>query len=252
MRKISYWAKRHKWQSRIIIISSFIVLNFLGIITGLLLTQLGIHISPEFVFGCFCFFLVALAAYPSKRKKEPIKSIKTFYVKQKSCDFLLAASTFCMLIYIGNKPESLFQYYPSLKATVTTVPSLPKDSSGIRYKSIKEFSASMKDERGNTLKWKERKNLLKQQVREIKKDNTLSPGTKTLLTILSVLVALGLLFVVAALSCNLSCSGSDGAALLLGVGGTVLVIFLLVITIRAIYGKKRKKKLASEKPITTG
>jgi hypothetical protein len=55
---------------------------------------------------------------------------------------------------------------------------------------------------------------------------------------LSVAVALGLLYLIAALACNLSCAGSDIAAVIVGVGGAGLVIFLLIVVIRKILGRK--------------
>ena len=87
-----------------------------------------------------------------------------------------------------------------------------------------------------------KKKLLKEQLRAIKKSGEISKGGKVALIILSVIVALGLLYLVAALACNISCSGSEGGAIILAVGGTALVIFLLVITLRAILGKKKKPK----------
>ena len=87
-----------------------------------------------------------------------------------------------------------------------------------------------------------KKKILKEQIREIKKANDLSEGTKVLLIILSIVVAIGLLFLVAALACNLSCSGSDAVAVIVGIGGLALIIFLLIIAIRAITGKKKKGK----------
>lgn len=99
----------------------------------------------------------------------------------------------------------------------------------------------MKDANGKQLSWKERKKLLKAQVRAIKKADDLSNGAKVALIFLSALVALGLLFLVAALACDLSCSGSGAAAVLVGLAGTALIALLLVVVIRAILGKKRKK-----------
>jgi hypothetical protein len=58
-----------------------------------------------------------------------------------------------------------------------------------------------------------------------------------------VLVAIGLIFLALGLACNLSCNGHDGGAVLVGVGGTALVIFLFIIAIRSIYPGKRKKRL---------
>ena len=110
----------------------------------------------------------------------------------------------------------------------------------------------MKDENGKMLKWKERKKLLKEQIRGIKKTNELSKGEKVALTILAVLAALGLLFLVASLACNLSCSGSDAAAVIVGLGGGALVIVLLVVAIRAIYNKKRKELRKQEKEAAGG
>ncbi|HRF20009.1 MAG TPA: hypothetical protein PK977_17655, partial [Chitinophagaceae bacterium] len=63
---------------------------------------------------------------------------------------------------------------------------LPKDSSAKTYKSIREFSASIKDKEGKLLKWKERKKLLKEQVRSIKKADNLSKGDKAGLIVLAV------------------------------------------------------------------
>lgn len=244
MKKISYWAKNHKLHARIIIVASFIFLNALAFFTGHLLNQLGIFLLPGFLFGCFFIFLIALIAYPFKKMKGTKLNPLAYYRFQKSCDFILAASTFCMIVCLSNRPESLFQFYPQIKAFAVTAPS--KDSTIKHYKSIRDFYASLIDGKGNSLKWKERKKLLKEQVREIKKDNNISKEGKIALIILSSLAAAGLLFLVAGLSCNLSCNGSDAAAVIVVIGGVALVIFLLTLAIRAINGKKRTSKLAAE------
>lgn len=250
MRKISFWAKNHKWPSRIIIVTSFIALNVLGIITGDLLNQLHISIPIGMMLGFMGVFLMAMIAYPAKRSKRIKLNPAAFYLRQKTCDFILAATTFCMLLYLGNHPDRLFQFSPSLNAAIKTESSLPGDSLTKSYRSIKEFTVLMKDENRNDLKWKERKKLLKEQIKGIKKANELSDGEKTLLVVLSILVALGLIGLITALACNLSCSGSDAAAVLVGIGGTAVIVYLLVITIRSIYGKRKKQKQAAEKKTT--
>jgi hypothetical protein len=213
---------------------------------GKLLAGMDIFISTVAVFVFASAYICGAILYPLKENRRSDKKPSSFYLKQKSCDLLLAASTFCMIVYIGNNPESLFQQYSSLNATaVVTKPATLKDSSSKNYKSISDFNKSMEDENGNMLKWKERRKLLKQQVKEIKKANDPSKGEKVLLVILSILVALGLLYLIAALSCSIACSGSEAIALLVAIGGTVGVIFLLIFVIRAIYGKKRKKKEAA-------
>lgn len=247
MRKISFWAKTHKWPARIIIIVSFLVLNVLGILIGFFLTDLNISLSA-FLLLLFSFiYMIGVFMYPAKWEKGKKINAHVFYIRQKACDFMLAASTFGMFIYLGNHPEKIFQGYPSLNAAIIINPSLPKDSITKGYKSISAFSASMKDKDGNQLKWKERRKLLKEQVKGIKKTNDLSKGQKTFLTILSVIIALGLLFLLASLACDLSCAGSDAAAVAVGLGGAALIIFLLTLAMRGIYGKK-KKKLNTEQP----
>jgi hypothetical protein len=240
MKKISYWARSHKIQARIILVICFSLLNVLAIFTGNLLQQSEIIFTPGFLFFCFIIYIISFLAYPFKKNKGKKISRSSYYYVQKSFDLLLIASTFCMIAYLGNRPETVSGFYSPVSGFVIT--HSMRDSVAKGYKPIREFYNSLKDAKGNPLKWKERRKLLKEQIRGIKKDHELSDGAKITLTILSVLVAIGLFFLVLALSCNLSCSGYDGAALIVGLGGTALIIFLLVIAVRAISGRKRKSK----------
>jgi hypothetical protein len=245
MKKISYWAKHHPWSSRIIIVLSFIFLTALGIFTGDLLNQLGIFFSPVWIVVFTGIYIAGALAYPARSLKGTKLAAAAFYVRQKGCDLLLTASTFCMIVYFSNQPGELFIFSAPLSATAPLSGPVPSDSIAKPYKSIAAFNASMKDKNGHTLKWKERKKLLKEQIRAIKSSDA-SKGGKTALIILSVLVAAGLILLVLGLACELSCSGSEGAAILVGVGGIGLVIFLLVITIRGINRKQKKQRPVEE------
>ena len=159
-----------------------------------------------------------------------------------------------MIVYFGNQPNKVFNNSTSVNATIPAT-SFPSDSTIKTYKTIAAFKASLKDETGKSLKLKEKKKLLKEQVGAIKKDNNLSNGAKVALIILSIVAALGLLYVVAALSCSLSCGGSEGAAVLVMIGGAGLIAFLLIMAIRAILGKKKKtkkKNIVPDEPAKTG
>lgn len=238
MKKLSFWARNHKIAARFIIVVSQILLAATGIFTGILLKSLGFSFSSITLIVLIIAFAICFIFYPVKNKRS--KSL-SFYIKQKSFHLALATVSFLLVVFAGNRPNTLLLANSDVSATVPVKP--PADSASHKYKSIKDFSASMKDGNGKTLKWKERKKLLKAQVKAIRKSSDLSKGEKTTLVILSVLVAIGLLFLVAAISCNLSCSGYDGAAALVGLGGGVLVILLLIVAIRAIYKKERKKRL---------
>ena len=150
-----------------------------------------------------------------------------------------------MFTYFGNRDVSPFSSSLLSASTGSTI-SQPGDSSKT-YKSMNELKKMMKDANGKILKWKERKKLMKEQVRRIKKDNSISEGAKVALIILTVLVALGLAILVAALSCSISCSGSEALAVIVGIVGYAAIIFLTVVIIRSIVRNAKKEK-AKEKP----
>lgn len=248
MKRISYWARNHKWPARIIIVLSFALLSGLGIITGHLLYELNV-LLPFTAFGFFVLlYFSGFVYYPQQADRKRLPATR-FYRRQKGSDLMLATAAFCLTVFLSNQYSAGKSMFLTLQATTAPIPKLPKDSLAKTYKPIAAFSASMKDEKGKTLKWHDRKKLLKEQVQGIKKADDLSKGEKAVLIILSVIVALGLLLLLSGLACSLSCNGADGAALLVGIGGAALIIFLLVITIRAINGKKKKLKLKEEPPV---
>ena len=240
MKKISIWASRHIIASRIIIVVSWIVLMLIGVYTGSQLIILNVRFPSITMIFFITFFLVAFLVYPSRNNKKKKITISKFYLHQKSCDFILAFSSFCMIVYCSNHSDRLFQSNNGVHATAFVTIVHPKDSTRKPYKSISAFASSMKEANGNPLKWKERKKLLNEQVKAIKKAAEPSKGEKTILIILSVLVALLLLSLIAALACSIACSGSGVVAALIMAGGTALVVFLLIGMIKRITGKKRK------------
>ncbi len=244
------WAKNHLWPARLIIIFSFGLLNIAAIITGMLLDDLAVSIPPAVLTVIIAVYFTSVLFYPHKHKKRKLTPA-LFYIQQKTCDILLAAAAFFIMVCISNDRFRSLQYFPSLQAATTSKQLPPTDSILKTYKSIGAFSASLKDENGKHLKWKERKKLLKEQIRAIKKSKDTSKGGKVALIILSVIVAVGLIALVGSLACSLSCNGSDAAAAIIGIGGTALVVFLLVIAIRAITGKKKKKAIINNEPEKT-
>lgn len=240
MKQISLWAKYHKTAARIIIVFSSLLLLIAGAITGSLLKDLDINLPKELLFAIALIYFIALIYYPAKSIKRKLTGHK-FYVQQKRMDFILVSCFFLLMTSISNDGFKRFHLINVFQPAAASLPTTPADSITKKYKSIAAFSASLKDENGNSLKWKEKKKQLLQQVKAIKKSNELSDGAKIALIILSVIVAIGLLALVANLACSISCSGSGAGAILVAVGGTALVIFLLIVAIRAINGKKKKK-----------
>jgi len=242
MKKISLWARTHKWPTRFIIVAIHAILIIIAFNTGILFNELNVYVPATTFFVFTGIFLAAVFSYPSRSKKNRASSAAAFYFRQKSCDFIMAASSFCIIVYFGNHEKNIFQSNSEIQAAVTRPVSLPGDSAMKTYKSIAAFKASLKDEHGKNLSWKEKKKLLTQQVKAIKKAKDISPGGKVALIILSVIVALGLIALLAALSCSIACGGADALAIIVMALGTAGIIFLLVRVIRNITGKEKKQK----------
>ena len=65
-------------------------------------------------------------------------------------------------------------------------------------------------------------------------------GDQTALIILTCIVAVGLIYLLAAIACNLSCSGSDAAAVIVLVVGLAAIIWGMVVIMRRINRGPRK------------
>jgi hypothetical protein len=112
-----------------------------------------------------------------------------------------------------------------------------------------EILSSLQSGRNNKSLTRAEKRILKKEFRhqlkvyvaaKIKGDS--SGADQALLILLAIIAACGLLYLVAALACSLSCSGSDAAAVLVALVGTVGVIWLLIYVIKQITHAKKKDK----------
>lgn len=69
---------------------------------------------------------------------------------------------------------------------------------------------------------------------------------KTLLSILTIIVAIAVLFLVTALSCSIACSGAEALALLVGLAGLAGIIVLTRLVLRRIKFGPKKKDVETE------
>ena len=105
MRQISLWAKQHKNSARFLVILIKITLVFMAYYAGSRLYQIDIHI-PGMLLGITCTISICTAIlYPSK--KNNLLSKDQLYVRQKSCDFILSACTFILIITIVNRGNTI-------------------------------------------------------------------------------------------------------------------------------------------------
>ena len=144
MRKISAWAKAHKWPARIILVLSLLLLNITGILTGYLLKELAVIIPSSVLLLTILIYVWAILSYPA-RSTRPGYAPGRYYTKQKTRDFILAATAFILFVCISNNNKLVSASFLSLQAATDAH---PPDSQGRAYKPVWKFSASMKDENG--------------------------------------------------------------------------------------------------------
>jgi protein-S-isoprenylcysteine O-methyltransferase Ste14 len=233
MKKISIWAKHHVWQSRLIIIVIYILLNVIGIFIGQQLKDINV-ILPQFYFiACILITIALWIWYP-----ERLKTRQTSYAKRKLFDFSLGAVTFLMIIYAGNNWRYLFINSETVQATKIIRSST--DSAINSNSLIKSFILNINNTDVSRLSQRKKINLIKTQIKKIQQQKETTKGEKTALIVLSVFVALILLYGLAGLSCSISCGGSEALAIIVALAGTFLIIFLLVRIIKAITNPRKK------------
>lgn len=224
MKPLSTWAYHHKWTARLLIVCCYLLLNIIGFLAGDLLLFMNTQVSAFFVYLITTIFLVALALYPSRREKYRYGN---FYVWQKTCDAVLITTTFLLIISAANLRQSV--HTPFGRATVQAI--VPSTAHPLKTTLIE------KKEHKLSFIQKAKSKLFKavQAVRSYWKSRT--TAEKVLLIFLALVLAAAAIMGVLALSCNIACAGSEGAALLVALLGSALVIFLFV---RAIRGINRK------------
>jgi len=241
---LSVWAKYHKWPARFIIVAIYVLLNIIGFYLGDLLTVSHITLPVSFFYIVALLFFIGVIIYPSYKRKEEYRN---FYVARKTADGLLAFTTFLMIVWVANTiatPD--FSPNNAYAATISPVKAEAKKPLFKKMLSLKNPLLKLLpgfDKNAKAFK-KLKANI--QTLRKAYKEP--AHGEKIALIILVSLIASALILLLLSLSCNLSCSGSEGLALLVAVLGTGLVIFLLIKVVRRINNGPRKPK---PEPITT-
>lgn len=241
MKAISYWAKHHPWQTRVIIIMIYVLLNIIGISIGKQLTGLNV-VLPEIYFSICVILTIGLwIGYPAKFNSN---GHKTAYWHRKVFDGGLALVTLLMVIYAGNHWKYLFFNTQTAQATKV----VPKSKVAITdHPLMKNFVSHLKSLDVSKLSQRDKMKLIKNQIKAIKHSKDTTKGEKTLLIVLSVIVAIALLIGLVGLSCSIACAGSETLALIVALGGTFLVIFFLIKVIKRINNPKAKPKPEPEK-----
>lgn len=222
MKQLSYWAKANHHRARFLIILIYILINIAGLIVGSLLWESGIQLKEAFMLVLAVAVVLLYVIYPKKAT----------YYKRKLFHGFMAVCTFLIITFFGNQLHNSDSnvFFVNTTKAVTHIANIeqPKthDPSNIK----KEKRLQKKEARSF---WK-----------KLAAKNDRSKAAKILLIVLTVVVALGLLYVLAALSCTIACSGAEALAVLVALAGTFGIVFGAIRIIQHILGKERKKKRA--------
>ena len=241
MRKLSFWAKRNPWKSRIIIFISHLLLMLLGWYTGTLFFAMEISMPAYLLFFFILYYLAAVFIYPSKEEMKR-RNGRRNYIRQKICDFSLAASAYGMMVCISSQPGGIFQNFQSVSGSliITSSPREAKPTAAQILESLKYRDKSTLTREEKRILKKEFKVQLKNYVVAKLKGNK-ADGNNTLLIILAIVAALGIAYLVAALACTLSCNGNEGAAILVVLLGIAAIGLGLYFIIRAMNRGPKKR-----------
>lgn len=229
MRELSVWAFHHKKAARLCFVFIYLALNVLCLFFNEVLLEQEVEI-PLYIAYFVCFlFLIAALLYPSRKEKARYKN---FYWFQKAMDGVLFTLSFLLIVFSMNASSSGKLSIGAGGVWAAEIPGKP----------AKQFYTLKLKTKGALFivkHWKQLKGnykLLRQAYRDTSK------GDKAVLIILASLVAVALLLLVLALSCNIACAGAEGAATVVALLGTALVVFLLVKVIQSINRGPKKPK----------
>ena len=242
MKKISYWAKNHRLTAIIVLVIAKLLLAFIAAYLGLSLLGMNIRVPFAVFFIALLVLIIAAIAYPSKHITTLTK--KQLYIRQKTCDFIIATCSFIMIgAWVNtNLPVPINTAIAANAATAAAA-----STTTAINPTAEEILASLKYRDKSTLTRQEKRILKAEFKNQLKvyavaklkgrKDDAGKAG----LIILTIVAALGLLYLVAAIACNLSCNGSDAAALVVGILGTALIIWGDIAVVRRISRGPKKK-----------
>jgi uncharacterized membrane protein len=232
MQKISVWAKHHQITARFYIACIRLLLAVLAYYVAVTLTQIKIFIPAAPVYAAALLLLVTgVLLYPVIANKKEFKY--QFYVRQKFCDFIIPLSAAIVFITWVNNAGNTNASYASGKASIVIKPTAEqilksgktKETLTRQEKRIlkKEFFHQLKIYAGAVLTGDKEKSAQAWKI------------------ILAIVGLVGLLFLLAALACSLSCNGSDAAAVIVGVLGLAGLIWGFIAILKAIKRGPKKK-----------
>jgi hypothetical protein len=227
------WSARNPWSARIFLVTAHLLLTLLAFKIGGWLFDLQFQLSPLLLWGSIVLAVFIFLYYPSK------KTGFQGFAWRKTCDGLLAVCTFLMILQQSNQSHASNQA-PLLQAfTGRSLASFPTASIKPTPSVKNNLTSKARNYFGKLLKWNSKKQLLEKKFnRIIKTGKSPTPAEKALYTVLGIIGAVLLFYLVALAACSLSCNGAETAGTIVAIVGISGIIFLLVLLFRHLYKKR--------------
>lgn len=200
---LAFWARHHRTNARFLIAFATTLLVMAGSALGNLWMHDGLHLGLGVLAAIFATYLIIFPLYPLVRRR-------TNWVRRKAFDAVLIGCTALLGVWLGAEGERTdfgAQLQTAQAATVS-----PSQSPNARPNITRRFERRV--QRGMSLL-----KLIFPRPARFGDPYIFSDGEKIGLTALTVILMLGLMFVILMASCSLSCSGNavgGGLVLLLG------------------------------------
>lgn len=238
--RLSFWAKSHRVTAITLIVISKITVGIIGLFLGTWAAVEGYILPLETKWLLGTVAAASILLYPAKRLKKHLGRA-TFYRRQKTMDGVLATLGFAILFFVGN----LTPAWVASPNVVTNIPANVTTALSCLEKHVSEVRKGVVHS-GKLQRWIAAKAKTKIE-RVISKMKGTADGSdaavKIVISILLVIAALLLAYVVYALSCSLACSGQEAAAALVGIFGSVAIIIGLIFAIKAVWGNNKSSEL---------
>jgi len=217
MLTISRWASTHPKKARGLIVLIYLLINALALAAGNLLTDLSVILDESLIMITSIGLGGVILFYKASSR----------YRFRKTMDVLLGAGTFLVFLFYGNHAGEKQVYIPGYESLSGNYPAT--------------IRPSIKD----SVNKKEKHQKIKAGKKDKKKERRKSDLVRSLLFLLVLAGAATLIYLLAALSCSIACSGAEATAwvvFILGTGGIVIGSYFLL---RAILRKNPQKETAS-------
>lgn len=217
MKKASKWSAAHPNPARILIVMAHVLLAMGGIELGLFLFANDVRLPDGYGYLPLAIYLIAYVAYPYRQGRQG--QYNCSYTHRKALDGVLMGSLFCLWLTAGMELPERLRTVPS-NASVRTA-ELPIAQGMLRATQQDASKAGRKIQRYG-------KQAVEQLAYRVQKRLEQFKGRSGWavfgIIVLGIVLSMALIVLTMALSCNLSCSGNEVAAvlvLILGIGAVV-------------------------------